>query len=491
MEKLPERVSTSRMRDEGPRLAAEVPELPGARATISVLAAFFLSGFGARLLSTSVLPLFGEMFVNARNVSDATFVLCYLALSLAALRRPRLVRERLLSACSAIGIVLGLAFVMAGVSMETPALLAVGAVALSMGCSWENVVALGACCSLSFRYVVVGVPSALGVGYAVAFAVQDVSVGVAFVLTAASCVGALLLARPHVRQTLDEIGASAPVSEASMLSPASYVPLSGTLFVCMFLFSMATGFSLNFGGAEGSVPGLPVCAVIMGGLALWGATARDDRRYDVLFSLTVVVTVGGLFLISGTSHGWLTLVLLMAGSSFTTALLDYVLVAVAKRNRLALLFVCAWGLTASSGGMLVGTNLSTLANVAGQLDDVYLLVSCVGILLLAYVQLGMREYSFARTILGIEPDRPLERVEPATYVDLDAGCALVAGRCGLTPRETEVLGLLARGHNGAHIQEQLVLAHSTVKSYIKHIYAKLGVHSQQELIDMVLAAAGE
>ncbi len=45
--------------------------------------------------------------------------------------------------------------------------------------------------------------------------------------------------------------------------------------------------------------------------------------------------------------------------------------------------------------------------------------------------------------------------------------------------------LLARGRNAAYIEEELTLAHNTVKSYIKHVYAKLGVHSQQELIDLV------
>ena len=48
-----------------------------------------------------------------------------------------------------------------------------------------------------------------------------------------------------------------------------------------------------------------------------------------------------------------------------------------------------------------------------------------------------------------------------------------------------MLALLARGRNNAFVQEELTLTRNTVKTYIKRIYAKLNVHSQQELIDLV------
>ena len=55
----------------------------------------------------------------------------------------------------------------------------------------------------------------------------------------------------------------------------------------------------------------------------------------------------------------------------------------------------------------------------------------------------------------------------------------------LTEREREVFGLLARGRNARYIQETLVVSYNTVKTHVSHVYAKLGVHSQQELIDVV------
>ena len=38
---------------------------------------------------------------------------------------------------------------------------------------------------------------------------------------------------------------------------------------------------------------------------------------------------------------------------------------------------------------------------------------------------------------------------------------------------------------GRFVMEHYVISRNTVKSHVKHIYAKLGVHSQQELIDLV------
>lgn len=69
--------------------------------------------------------------------------------------------------------------------------------------------------------------------------------------------------------------------------------------------------------------------------------------------------------------------------------------------------------------------------------------------------------------------------------DMEAACRAIAEKCGLTPRETEVLDLLARGRNVDYIQEALVISRYTARSHVYHIYQKLDVHSHQELIDVV------
>jgi DNA-binding NarL/FixJ family response regulator len=48
----------------------------------------------------------------------------------------------------------------------------------------------------------------------------------------------------------------------------------------------------------------------------------------------------------------------------------------------------------------------------------------------------------------------------------------------LTPREVEVLRLLAQGHSDAQIADQLVLSPRTVNHHVAALYGKLGVTSR-------------
>lgn len=70
----------------------------------------------------------------------------------------------------------------------------------------------------------------------------------------------------------------------------------------------------------------------------------------------------------------------------------------------------------------------------------------------------------------------------------EARCTAVAREHNLTPRETDVLEQLARGRDLAFMEEKFVLSRNTVKMHIKHVYEKLGVHSKQEVIDLVESA---
>ena len=69
--------------------------------------------------------------------------------------------------------------------------------------------------------------------------------------------------------------------------------------------------------------------------------------------------------------------------------------------------------------------------------------------------------------------------------ELTARILELAERGGLTPRETEVFVLLAQGRTRAFIQDELVLSGSTVKTHVSHIYAKMGVHDRQEMMDLI------
>jgi len=48
----------------------------------------------------------------------------------------------------------------------------------------------------------------------------------------------------------------------------------------------------------------------------------------------------------------------------------------------------------------------------------------------------------------------------------------------LSPRETEVLQLVAEGLSNQQISQRLFLSQATVKSHLVHVYTKLGVGSR-------------
>ncbi|MGV8084223.1 MAG: response regulator transcription factor [Coriobacteriia bacterium] len=56
---------------------------------------------------------------------------------------------------------------------------------------------------------------------------------------------------------------------------------------------------------------------------------------------------------------------------------------------------------------------------------------------------------------------------------------------GLSPRQKEVMELLAKGRDSKYIQDHFVISRSTAKTHVYNLYRKLGIHSRQDLIDLI------
>lgn len=75
-----------------------------------------------------------------------------------------------------------------------------------------------------------------------------------------------------------------------------------------------------------------------------------------------------------------------------------------------------------------------------------------------------------------------DRMVSTETQSFDVLCAQYAKQYGLTPRETDVLQLAARGYSQSVMAEKLFITEGTVHVHLSHIYQKMGVSGKQELI---------
>ncbi len=81
---------------------------------------------------------------------------------------------------------------------------------------------------------------------------------------------------------------------------------------------------------------------------------------------------------------------------------------------------------------------------------------------------------------GPAPARSAVTPAPSDAATPDPG--LLAANLGLTPREGEVLTLIAQGLSNAEIARRLVVSEATVKSHVNHLLAKIGARSRAQAV---------
>lgn len=142
-------------------------------------------------------------------------------------------------------------------------------------------------------------------------------------------------------------------------------------------------------------------------------------------------------------------------------------------------------------GLLIGTVVGWYAfmrNEPIEQSAHFILIGLAFLLLLSFVLLISEESRKAEAISRLGEVKLDERDETSDHDGrFIRACKKVAQNHGLSPRETEVFLLLAKGRNVERIEEKLVISNSTARTHVYNIYKKLGVGSHQALIDMVEA----
>ena len=102
------------------------------------------------------------------------------------------------------------------------------------------------------------------------------------------------------------------------------------------------------------------------------------------------------------------------------------------------------------------------------------------------------ETSSARSMDGGAATPRHDAQQPSNGFDqLPYTCHLIAVEYDLTRREEEILQLLVRGRTASRIAETLCITTATTRTHLRNIYAKLGVHSQQDILDMYEELSGK
>lgn len=452
-----------------------------------------LVAYGALLCSTSlmnasVFPQFDAVLMFARDISVTCGALAFLVIGVLAWRSPSRLRPRHFLALTLGCLVGGGILLAAGLALASPVLLTVGAslVACGRACvtvtvglvlatlsGWAAAAVIAAACSLQM----VGAPWFSLLPPAVGTAAYLVLPLVALSLSAKRAEGFLQKGATHV-----------PPADLAVTRPTSFLAPFSTLFICLFLFQVAFGFALRFDEVAGAprlseASALPVVLVLV-----YVLVKRRPFSADVLVSLSALVVIGGFLLATRTEPSvlWGDVTLLNAGNSLFAITAQLALVSIAARNPLGAATVIAWGNGASSVGSLVGAAAGMVANgwVVADPQLRFAIPAALLLVFAGYVILGLRKFTFKAVIEGVAPVGEQQAVQAPEEV-FQHRCEAVASRHGLTPREAEVFAMLARGRDRAYIEEALVVSRNTVKAHVKHIYAKLGIHSHQELIDLI------
>lgn len=90
-----------------------------------------------------------------------------------------------------------------------------------------------------------------------------------------------------------------------------------------------------------------------------------------------------------------------------------------------------------------------------------------------------------------QDEEPPVAPAPAVSPEGNAALDLMARRFALSKREKQIVGEFSTGRSARSIADNNLISEHTVKTHLKHAYAKMEVHSRQELLDLLESSEAE
>lgn len=322
-----------------------------------------------------------------------------------------------------------------------------------------------------------------GLGNYVILALQTVPAIIVTVALPLIAAAAYMLTAPEIPSTGNERGPSA----------LTHLQLLWRIVLAMLVYGVVIGFFLNARPEFERAISTPVIQLIWLAVPIAILLAVRKKRMILMYKLVLPLTAAGFLLMPllGARGGWIGGSAITAGSHCFDILTWIALSDIAYTRDLSPMRVFGLGRAANTGGIALGWTGSFLLLGGSSLDSPALLALSLGIV---FVLILTATLIFTERNIFAAGEFP---ADPAIAPQLPSGqdqnglghwrqrCLAIARSRGLSPREEEVMLLLARGHGIQYVQNALVITYSTAKAHTNHIYKKLGIHSRQELIDLV------
>ncbi|MEC4271731.1 helix-turn-helix transcriptional regulator [Adlercreutzia sp. R25] len=303
----------------------------------------------------------------------------------------------------------------------------------------------------------------------------------------------LLRANSLDMASVDETGEGARADRRSLVEEgASLANLFFAFLSLSFVWSAISSLErISFSGA--------MALFAVAALVLWGVLGialRNTRRFGLstLYRWALPFTVISLACASlgagvAVSVAFAMVFVVNLGFEVTTKLY-FIYFGRKWKGHEALAFAFGMAAINVSGlaGSLLWEHLHQLVEAVG--FPVAVLFALIPFVVAVSMALGSARPSLAGNAPSVAEEEGKEHAPEPERDPVAPFCASLSETYGLTPREAEVIALLAQGHSRSYVRETLYISKGTVDTHAFHAYAKMGIKTKDDLIKLVHSFEG-